>query len=249
MKKVLKLFSAILLVLTCVAVFGTTDTYAKTKHTVTFMWGANVSVQTVTDGGNAKIPTNVEAPGFTFLGWTDSAVNVRTDKIIIGMYAANTPYAQGTNAVSNVKKVNNNTSAAFMPWWTEEKGVPGKTCVVRWYNGWNKGLYKTEVVPFGTTLPDPVDPQEEGLMFVGWEGSWQNITEDRAIAAYFYRVHKVSFYDSLTGAKYDLQYLLDGDDAYSCLNPVHEGYEFDHYEGKREDIHEDTDLYAIYREK
>ena len=108
------LFSGIALAGFCVLIM-TVNADAKVKHTVTFMYGTKTNVQEVVDGGNAVIPTDTAVNGFTFLGWTDSAFNVKSDKLILGMYTNNTPYAASTNASSNIKKVNDNTSAPFMP--------------------------------------------------------------------------------------------------------------------------------------
>lgn len=163
------------------------DTFAKARltYTVRFIYGDKVNEQTVKQGQNAVIPTDTEITGFTFLGWIGNANNIQEDTTISGLYINNTPYATATNALSVAKRINDKTTAPFLPWWPDERGVPGKTCVVRWYNGWNNELFKTEVVPYGTTLPDPPDPCIEDLSFVGWEGSWINITEDRAIKAWY----------------------------------------------------------------
>ncbi|MBR0147872.1 MAG: hypothetical protein IKR56_04625 [Lachnospiraceae bacterium] len=79
-------------------------------------------------------------------------------------------------------------------------GVPGKTCVVRWYNGSSGQLWYTDVVAYGSTLPAPENPCITGLEFVGWDGSWTNITEDRNIIACFYRTYKVLYVHADDGA-------------------------------------------------
>ena len=209
---------------------------AKTMHTVTFMYGTKMNSQQVAHGGNAVIPTDTAVNGFTFLGWTDSAVNVQTDKLILGMYVNNTPYAAATNSTSNVKKVNDNTSAPFQPWWDGTKGVPGVTCVVRWYNGNNNEVWKTEVVPYGSSLPDPADPCIEGLDFVGWEGSWKNITEDRAIRAWYFKTYKVNVYDPIAGEICDVKWVREHEELINVNQPYHEGYSCKGFEGNFSDI-------------
>lgn len=167
------------------------------KYTVTFVYGTKVNTQQVKAGKNAIVPVDTAIPGFTFVGWTDTAANIQCDKVILGAY---TPVG-GTittpaQSLSKSKKISNKVSAAGEPWWDYSlKGVPGKTCVLRWYNGHNGELWKTEVVPYGTTLPDPADPCLDHYEFVGWEGSWENITEDRNIMASYYHLNKVTFID------------------------------------------------------
>ena len=75
-------------------------------------------------------------------------------------------------------------------------GIPGRTCVVKWYNGSTGELVKADVVWYGTTLPDPATPCISGYEFVGWSGSWTNITEDRNIMACYYKGNRVYTYDA-----------------------------------------------------
>lgn len=225
----------------------TSSVEAKVMHTVTFMYGTKTNVQQVADGGTAIIPTDTAVNGFTFLGWTDSCYNVKSDKLILGMYVNNTPYATATNQVSSVKKINDNTSAPFLPWWDGQKGVPGVTCVVRWYNGWNNELWKTEVVPFGSSLPDPQDPCLDGFEFVGWEGSWTNITEDRAIKAHYYILHTVRFIDSVSGKIVDVQHVRDGSAAKAVTPPGAHRKAFDKYSHSFDNVTSDMDIYILYK--
>lgn len=232
------------------AVLLTVPAQAKAKHTVTFIYGTKVNTQQVPDGGNAVVPVDTGIVGYTFLGWTDSCMNVKSDKLILGMYVNNTPYAAATNSTSNVKKINDNKSAPFLPWWDGTKGVPGVTCVVRWYNGHNNELWKTQVVPYGTSLPDPADPCIDGYDFVGWEGSWKNITEDRAIKAWYYRAYTVNFtaeFPDGTRKHLDTQHIRYGDNAREC-HPYFEWYRFDRYSRSLENVTEDMDITVYYKE-
>lgn len=228
------------------AIVLTVPASAKAKHTVTFLYGTKMNTQVVPDGGNAVVPIDTGIDGYTFIGWTDSCMNVKSDKMILGMYVNNTPYAAATNSTSNIKKINDNTSAPFLPWWDGSKGVPGVTCVVRWYNGHNGELWKTEVVPYGSSLPDPADPCIEGYEFVGWEGSWKNITEDRAIKAYYYHLNKVRFFSSIDGELLDVQWIRDGMPAREC-EPWFEGWYFDKYTPGIGCITGDTDITVVYK--
>lgn len=188
MRKTIKLLGALFTGMAMMLLILPTEAQAAPKkHTVTFIYGDRISQQEVSDGAYAKIPTDTSIQGYTFLGWSDSAVNVRQDKIILGMYANNIPYAPLTNSFSHIKKVNENMSAPFLPEWSitsPEMGVPGVTCIVRWYNSWDMQIFKTDVVSYGGTLPNPMDPDVEGIEFIGWEGNWNNVTEDRAIKAW-----------------------------------------------------------------
>jgi len=174
-------------------VFGSTvKVEAANKYNVTFIYGNNIVTQQVKAGRSAKVPTNTDIPGFVFAGWTDTVANIQCDKIILGMYVMNGIQPSASKLPTNnpiggrAIKANNALSAPGCDWWDYSlKGTPGQTCVVRWYNGHNGELWRTDVVPYGTTLDDPGNPCIAGYNFIGWVGSWQNITEDRNIMAWY----------------------------------------------------------------
>ncbi len=72
-------------------------------------------------------------------------------------------------------------------------GDPYRTCVVKWYNGSTGELWKADVVPYGGSLPEPAAPCIDGLEFVGWDGSWTNITYDHDIIACYYKALHVHY--------------------------------------------------------
>lgn len=224
---------------------------AAKKYNVTFVYGTNIVTQQVKAGKNAVVPTNVDVPGFIFAGWTDTAVNIRSDKVILGMYVPTTAKTQNVAQNPNVIKYNNDVSAPGEPWWDWSlKGVPGKTCVVRWYNGHNGELWKTEVVPYGTTLPDPANPCLDHYDFVGWRGSWQNITEDRNIEACYYHTNKVTFIDDFNGGVFWVNWVRDGEGSKAPEVPDHrdKGKKFKEFDRKFNHITGDIEVRAIYED-
>ncbi|MBR6485778.1 MAG: hypothetical protein IKT17_03715 [Lachnospiraceae bacterium] len=110
-------------------------------------------------------------------------------------------------------------------------GVPVKTCVVKWYNGHSSELWKTDVVAYGSSLPQPADPCLSGMEFVGWDGSWTNITSDRNIIACYYRTRHIDFVCGKCGQSFD-ETTIRWHDSYSaaadCINlSEHNHGEFD----------------------
>ena len=237
---------------------NTSDVYAagkNAKFNVTFIYGTTINTQQVKRGKDAIVPVDTFVPGFTFAGWTDTAANIQSDKIILGMYtptkaavtASTIPTQNGIGG--KAIKLNNNLSAPALPWWDMSlKGTPGKTCVVRWYNGHNGELWKTDVVPYGTTLDDPGNPCLQGYDFVGWEGSWENITEDRNIKAWYYHLNKVRFIDDYTGDVIDEKWVRDGEGVGEPSRPKHDGMHFDCFSRSLSNINGDTDIYLYYKE-
>lgn len=250
-----KLFISFAIAAIAILAINPTDVQAAAKKfNVTFIYGTNVNTQVVRKGKNAVVPTNTDIPGFTFAGWTDTAANIQSDKVILGMYtplviptASKVPTQNviGGSAI----KLNNNVSAPAEPWWDMSlKGTPGKTCVVRWYNGHNGELWKVDVVPYGTTLDDPGNPCIEGYEFIGWEGSWENITEDRNIKAWYYHLNRVRFIDDFTGDAFDWRWVRDGEGCSAPSDkPYHEGYYFDGYDNSLTCFTSDTDVRAYYK--
>ncbi len=191
------------------AALTATSVKATTLHTVTFIYGTRVSSQQVADGANAKVPTDINQDGYNFHGWLGDARCITEDRLILGIYSPKTPEEKWTvHPMESVAessfpvniyglelykqdptvKFNNAVSAPEPEWWKElniPKGVPGVTCAVRWYNGCTGELWRTDIVPYGATCPDPGNPCIKGTTFIGWEGSWENVTEDRNIRAWY----------------------------------------------------------------
>lgn len=213
MKKIAKLIAASLLgAMIILAAAGTKDVYAaKNTHTVIFLYGGKINMQQVAHGVNAVVPTDINVDGYTFSGWVGDVTKVTEDRIILGAYYPKQPVEMWTVHRSEIVpdssypvsmyglnvekqdptvKFNNNKTAAAPEWWKElnlPKGVPGQTCAVYWMNGWNGELWKTDIVPYGYTCPDPGNPCIAGYEFIGWEGSWENVTEDRVIKAWYFQ--------------------------------------------------------------
>lgn len=247
-----KFIIAFAIVLLAATASNSTEVHAKAKtYTVTFVYGMNINTQQVRKGKDAVVPTNVDVPGFIFAGWTDVATNIQSDKVILGMYTP-TVKQVSEEVSSNVIKYNNDVSAPGEPWWDLSlKGEPGKTCVVRWYNGHNGELWKTDVVPYGTSLDDPANPCMDHMDFVGWQGSWKNITEDRNICAWYYHTNKVTFRDGVEGGIFATFWIRDGETSKEPSVPSHwdEGWTFDKFSDSLGPINGDKEITAIYKRR
>ncbi len=109
-------------------------------------------------------------------------------------------------------------------------GIPGQTCVVKWYNGSSGELWKTDVVAYGTSLPQPADPCISGLEFVGWDGSWTNITSDRDIIACYYKTYQVSFRSGITGEALGHKIVRQDNGLDSCTDGISAPFHVGHWE-------------------
>lgn len=240
--------------------FGSYDVLAKGKgktHNVTFVYGMNSVTVPVANGANAPVPTDTYVPGYNFTGWVGNPYAVTEDRVILGAYSKVEVINPLCSTPQYTAKISNAKSAAWPDWWDKvnlPKGVPGKTCAVHWYNGWNGELWKTDIVPYGSSLTNPPDPCLDGYDFAGWEGDWTNVTEDRAIKACYYVCHKIKFVDTIEGDWIDIVRVHDGEGAW-IDPPEHDGYKFKYY--RREDggkyegegVHYDLTVYTEYEEK
>jgi len=263
-----KIVSAFLVSAILVTGGFSTEVSAKVKtHTVTFIYGTKVVSQQVKNGKNAVLPIDTDVAGYAFVGWVGNATNVTEDRIILGAYNKDTllTYATSNSNVVVSKyglpvfqpqptvKINNNKTAPTPAWWADlniPKGTPGKTCAVHFYNGWNGEYWKTVMVPYGGSAPDPGNPCLDGFEFVGWEGDWTNVTEDRCIKAWYFVTNRITLVAKCPGSDIDgkvieTQNVRNGG-SIRKNQPFFEGHSFDHYEGTIDNIQHGGTVYLVY---
>lgn len=238
---------------------GEANVEAAVKHNVTYVYGTKMVTVQVKHGQNAPVPTDTYVPGYQFTSWVGNAASVTEDRVILGAYSKD-PVVSAPVAAAVVsdytRKFNSNKSAKWPEWWSTlnlPKGVPGKTCALHWFNEWTGELWKTDIIPYGSSLATPPDPCLAGYDFAGWEGDWTNVTEDRAIGACYYITHKVKYIDTVDDDVIDVHYVRDGDGDW-VDPPYHSGKKFVGYEQSDGSefpsaIHYDMDVYAIYKDK
>ena len=261
-----KAIPAILAVTLFVAGAFPTEAQAKAVyHNVTFIYGTKMVTQQVKNGKDATVPTDTDVSGYAFTGWVGDATNVTEDRVILGAYNKDT-YTTYATAQSNVViskyglpvfqaqptvRINSNKTAEMPSWWSDlniPKGVPGKTCAVHFYNGHNGEYWMTKIVPYGGSCEDPGNPCISGFEFVGWEGDWTNVTEDRYIKAWYFRTYTVTFKCSECGETIDTQHIRGGDNCRSVNSHAYwHGKEFDHWDGDTTNISSDRTITAIYK--
>ncbi len=234
------------------------------EYTVTFKYGTKQKEFKVKEGESVDPPTDTFVPGFVFVSWTGEAKNVKSNMVILGGYRPTLgeikdpiktiPYVDSvvTTYTTSGRKYNANKSAGWPVSWQTKlpdliEGEEGKTCCLHWYNGLTGDIWKTDVVEYGTSLAAPIaDPYIDGYEFLGWEGSWVNVAEDRTIAAQFAKIYKVTFVDTVTNYPFDQKTVHYGDTVDLPAAPTHDGYNFCYYSGNGDNIHGDTTLYAVY---
>ncbi len=227
------------------------------NYVVTFVAANQTTTQIVEAGKDAVPPTDVNVKGYAFCGWSVNTKNVQSNLTAQAIYLPesagsgqicttykNAPdgvlsYSTATNkslqistAASNVPPTPMATPCTLTAAQTvtmNPVGVPGVTCVVRWYNGSTSELWKTDVVAYGASLPQPANPCQAGLEFIGWDGSWNNITTDRNIIACYYKNYTVKYICGICGEVQDIQYIRRGDSCTNCTAHDHSGVTFKYW--------------------
>lgn len=186
-------------------------------------------------------PTDINVDGYAFCGWDVSLANVQQDTVARAVYlpkggtSETSAICQTWQSLPSGVLSYSNVTSATLPKETEKLtnpptpmtvpgtlaaldvirlnpvGVPGKTCVVKWFNGSTGELWKADVVKYGASLPQPEDPCITGLEFTGWHGSWTNITEDRNIVGSFYKNYKVVYVCEYCGEVMGERMIREGD--------------------------------------
>lgn len=223
---------------------------------VTFIDANKTTTQLVERGKNAIPPTDVNVKGYVFCGWSQNTNNVQNNIVAQAVYLPesagvgaicqtwqslpNGILSYTTNSSSTLQFSTAQLNVTPTPMTTighlsaqqvvtmNPVGVAGQTCVVRWYNGSTGECWGADVVPYGTSLPQPANPCMAGLEFVGWDGSWNNITTDRTITACYYKTYRVKYICSICGEVQDIQYIrqTDGAGVAGCKAHSHDGHSF-----------------------
>lgn len=138
-----------------------TTEFGSLYHTVTIVIGDSVSTVLVKDGDTAPLP-DVNVPGYTFLGWDKSALNITADTTITAMLTAD----------------------VFSPTTTTSLYSTTDTVVVTFVVD---GASYPVVVQKGQTAVPPLIPTTDryGNNFVGWLGNYSSVTEDTTVTALF----------------------------------------------------------------
>ncbi|MDD6981119.1 MAG: InlB B-repeat-containing protein [Clostridia bacterium] len=70
------------------------------------------------------------------------------------------------------------------------------TYTVTFYERDGVTVIATQTVNQGANATPPIAPTVEGYLFTGWNGSYENVTEDTSVVAEYVKVYTVVFYDT-----------------------------------------------------
>lgn len=108
-------------------------------------------------------------------------------------------------------------------------------------------VIKTESVAHLGAATAPVPPSVAGMVFDGWDKSFDSVTEDLTVTALYRKegTFTVTYFD-YSGRKLATEYVNAGCDAVPPIVPAREGYTFVGWSGSLENIRANTKVTATY---
>ena len=129
--------------------------------------------------------------------------------------------------------------------------APSQTTYTVTFVDYNGTTLKTETVISGGSATPPADPQREGYTFVGWSGSYTNITSDVVLVAQYQENAAPTASYTVTFVDYDgtvlkLQVVEAGKSATAPADPVRAGYAFTGWDKAFTNVQSDLTVTAKY---
>lgn len=174
-------------------------------YTVRFLdWDATVlKTEAVAAGGSATPPSDPAREGYRFTGWNGSYTNVRQDEDVTATYTEIPHYTvtfrdwDGTVLKEQIVEEGSNASPPadptrvgyrFSGWSGNYINVQKAETVTATYReaskytvrflDWDDTLLSEQIVEEGDAALSPLPPQRDGYLFLRWDTSFSNITDD-----------------------------------------------------------------------
>ncbi|MGI5849872.1 MAG: InlB B-repeat-containing protein, partial [Christensenellales bacterium] len=248
-----------------------TATYSINSYTVTFVdWdGETLETRTVNYGSSATPPADPAREGYTFTGWLGSYSNVTSDITVTAVYSINSytvKFVDWDGETLETRTVNYGGSATppadpvregytFAGWSGSYSNVKKNETVTATYSinsytvtfvDWDGETLETRTVNYGSSAIPPADPVREGYTFMGWLGSYSNVTSDITVTAvYSINSYTVTFVD-WDGETLETRTVNYGGSATPPSDPVREGYTFAGWLGSYSNVKKNETITATY---
>ena len=112
---------------------------------------------------------------------------------------------------------------------------------------WDGTVLATRTVEYGGAAPLPDEPARDGYIFLGWDKSNKNVTEDLTITAeYIIRTYTVTFLDFYGNPIGEPQTIEHGASAMAPEAPEVTGYHFVEWDSNYNEIYSDMTVKAVY---
>ena len=250
-----------------------TVTYQRSL-TVTFndYDGTTIDTSTVFEGNDATPPADPTRVGYHFTGWSDSYLNVQSDKTLVAQYEINTytvRFLDYDGSVLNTQTIAHGSDATppadptregyrFTGWQGDYTDITADTDITATYVeasavthfvtflDWDGTQLSRQEILEGEDAIAPADPTREGYHFTGWQGTYTNVQQDETVTATFeINTYTVTFQDwDETVLKTET--VNHGSDATPPADPERTGYTFAGWSGAYSNVQTATTITAQY---
>ncbi|MEG2741438.1 MAG: InlB B-repeat-containing protein [Clostridium sp.] len=252
-----------------------TAMYGVNNYTVTFKdYDGTVieTAQTINYGSAATAPKSPTRVGYTFIGWDKDFNNISSDLTVTAKYEINKYTATfkdydgttigmpqnidyGSDAIA--PKSPTRVGYTFIGWDKDFNNITGDltvtakyeintyTVTFKDYDGTVIG--NQQKIDYGKAATSPKSPTRVGYKFVGWDKTFDNISDDLTVTAkYEINQYTVTFKDydgTVIGIPQSIDY---GKAAKAPKNPIRIGYKFSAWDKSFDNITEDLVVTASY---
>ena len=234
--------------------------------------GSTIDTSTVLEGNDATPPADPTRVGYHFAGWSDSYLNVQSNKTLVAQYEINTytvRFLDWNGTVLDTQTIAHGSDATppadptregwrFTGWQGDYTGITAATditatyveatAVTHWvtFLDWDgTQLSQQEIVEGEDAIP-PADPSREGYHFTGWQGTFTDVQQDETVTATFaINTYTITFQDwDETVLKAET--VNHGSNATPPANPTRTGYTFRDWSGSYSNVQAAATIVAQY---
>jgi hypothetical protein len=248
-----------------------TATYKVNSYNVTFKDydGTVLNTESVIYEDAATAPVEPKREGYTFSGWDKDYSKITEDTVVTAQYKINTYTVtfvdHGGKEITEVKVNHGDTAQAptdptragytFINWDKQLTNIIENTTVTAQYTassytvifkGEDGKELKKETVKYEEAVTAPEAPNKVGYTFIGWDKTFDKITEDTVVTAqYKINTYTVTFVD-YDGKEITVVKVNYGDTALAPSAPIRIGYTFTGWDKMLTNITEDVTVTAQY---
>jgi|GEM_PF-5417114 len=143
----------------------------------------------------------------------------------------------------------------FVGWDTDIDSITGDVTVTAEYEvkehtvtfeDYDGTVLDTQTVEHGAAASLPEEPERDGYEFLGWDGEYEDITEDVTLQAEYEVIQYTVVFEDYDGTVLDTQTVDHGSGAEAPEDPEREGYEFVGWDTDFDSVTEDLTVTAVY---
>lgn len=113
---------------------------------------------------------------------------------------------------------------------------------------YDNSIIDSQTIDIGKNAIKPEDPVRNNYEFIGWDGSFNSVTENLTLNAQYVRLYTVTFAD-YNGTVLKKETVRSGMNATAPANPLLDGYDFTGWDKEYKNVISDLLITAVYKIK